>query len=55
MSTTLTCPRRQRNSSAGPAVRPATERALRDIAFVLKLTQRVGEEIRATACTPRPQ
>jgi hypothetical protein len=55
MSTTLTCPRRQRTTSTGPAVRPATQRALRDIAFVLKLTQRVGDEIRATAFRTRPR
>jgi hypothetical protein len=55
MFTTLTCPRRQRNTSTGPAVRPAAERALRDIAFVLKLTQRVGDEIRTAAVVQRPR
>ena len=55
------CPRPSRSpgaeriTSQSPTVRPATERVLRDIAFVLKLTQRVGDEIRAEVGSPKPR
>jgi hypothetical protein len=55
MSTTLTLPRCRRITSQSPVVRPATERVLRDIAFALKLAQRVGDEIRAEVCAPKPR
>jgi hypothetical protein len=56
MNATLTCPR-QRTTSTDPAMRPSTERVLRDMAFVLKLTQRVSDEIRSAAAgiSPRPR
>jgi hypothetical protein len=46
MTRTPTLPRR-RLTSRTVATRPATERVLRDVAFVLALTRRVGDEIRS--------
>jgi hypothetical protein len=46
---TLTLPRPVANPTK--TIHPATQRALRDMAFVLKLAQRVSGEIRATAGT----
>jgi len=49
MSQTLTLPRRRTIRPAVVAT-PAAERVLRDVAFVLRLTQRVSADIR----TARP-
>jgi hypothetical protein len=40
---------RRRRIVRHPVTRPETNRALRDIAFVLAMTRRVGDEIRADA------
>jgi hypothetical protein len=48
MTQSPTLPRRPRLTSRTPAVRPATDRVLRDVAFVLAMTRRVSDEIRAT-------
>ncbi len=50
MTLTLTCPR-SNDTTRRLTVRPATDRALRDMAFVLKLTERVSREIRTAART----
>jgi hypothetical protein len=49
MTLTLTLPRPRRRIVRTTATQPAAERVLRDVAFVLALTRRVGDEIRATA------
>jgi hypothetical protein len=46
MTRTLTLPRR-RLISRTSATRPAAERVLRDVAFVLAMARRVGDEIRS--------
>jgi hypothetical protein len=48
MTQTPTLPRRRRLTSRTPVTQPATDRVLRDVAFVLAMTRRVSDEIRST-------